>query len=112
MAEHRLHQEPAVVSRRPANIDPDRRVDQDHAACAAARRRGMGRTARSEPPKAASRLALAGDERLSPALTTAVFSQATQLRPRPSRASSINVAAGWSPPPLDIRAGEPHIQAC
>jgi hypothetical protein len=74
-------------------VDPDGRVDKDHAGFRRARRRrrGTGRTALSEPPNAARRLALSRATSASrPALTTAVFSR----RPlscvaRPSRASSI-----------------------
>jgi len=62
MAEHGLFQEqPGELSiGDPQVVDPDGGVDQDHAVfrLTCARRLGMGRTAFSEPPNAARRLAL------------------------------------------------------
>jgi hypothetical protein len=59
-------------------VDPYRRVDEDHAGFerARVRRRGMRRALLSDPPNAASRLALSRATSASrPALTTAVFSR-------------------------------------
>ena len=59
-------------------VDPDGRIDQDHAGFrrARVRRRGTGRTPLSEPPNAARRRALSRATRASrPARTTAVFSR-------------------------------------
>jgi hypothetical protein len=74
-------------------IDPDGRVNEDHARFRRTRRRrrGTGRTALSDPPKAARRLALSrATSASSPALTTAVFSRSPlNSVARPSRESSI-----------------------
>jgi hypothetical protein len=74
-------------------VDPYRRVDEDHTGFerARVRRRGMRRALLSDPPNAASRLALSRATSASrPALTTAVFSRSPlSWAARSSNASSM-----------------------